>query len=119
MATGRAQDLAGGTALSAFRRASFAELAKALAAEPPPTVLDVRRHQERERSRIDGSIGIPIHEVPARVGDLPDGEELWVHCASGYRSSIVAAILDAHGRRVVAVDDIFDNAADAGLPLAP
>jgi glyoxylase-like metal-dependent hydrolase (beta-lactamase superfamily II)/rhodanese-related sulfurtransferase len=118
-ATGRAQDLAGGTALSAFRRASFAELAKALAAEPPPTVLDVRRHQERERSRIDGSIGIPIHEVPARVGDLPDGEELWVHCASGYRSSIVAAILDAHGRRVVAVDDIFDNAADAGLPLAP
>jgi rhodanese-related sulfurtransferase len=42
-----------------------------------------------------------------------------VHCASGYRSSIVAAILDAHGRRVVAVDDIFDNAADAGLPLAP
>ena len=79
----------------------------------------MRRHQEREKSRIDGSIGIPIHEVPARVGDLPDGAELCVHCASGYRSPIVAAILDAHGRRVVAVDDLFDNAARAGLPLVP
>lgn len=117
MATGRAREWAGGSALSSFRLASFAELATALASETPPTVLDVRRHQERAGSRIDGSIGIPIHEVPSRVDELPGGEELWVHCESGYRSSIVAAILDARGYRVIAVDDNFGNAAAAGLQL--
>jgi len=42
---------------------------------------------------------------------------VWVHCAAGYRASIAASILAATGRRVVAVDDEFDNAAPAGLPV--
>ena len=48
---------------------------------------------------------------------MPSGE-VWVHCASGYRASIAASALAAHGRRVVAIDDDFaENAAHAGLPL--
>jgi rhodanese-related sulfurtransferase len=40
-----------------------------------------------------------------------------VHCASGYRASIAASLLDAAGRRLVAVDDSFANAEAVGLPL--
>ena len=40
-----------------------------------------------------------------------------MHCGAGYRASIAASILAAAGRRVVAVDDDFDNAAPAGLPV--
>ena len=36
---------------------------------------------------------------------------------SGYRASIAASFLDAAGRAVVAVDDEFQRAAPAGLPL--
>ena len=40
-----------------------------------------------------------------------------MHCAGGYRASIAASLLDAAGRRVVAVDDEFENAAKQGLDL--
>jgi rhodanese-related sulfurtransferase len=79
-------------------------------------VLDVRREDESRDGRIEGAVNIPIHELPQRIGDVPDGE-LWVHCASGYRASIAASLLDAAGRRLVAVDDSFANAEAVGLPL--
>ncbi len=47
---------------------------------------------------------------------MPAGE-VWVHCASGYRASVAASLLDAAGRRPVAIDDSFDDVAAAGLEL--
>jgi rhodanese-related sulfurtransferase len=51
-----------------------------------------------------------VYEITDRVGELPAGE-LWVHCASGYRASVAASLLEREGRDVVLVDDDFDNAA--------
>jgi hydroxyacylglutathione hydrolase len=42
---------------------------------------------------------------------------VWVHCASGFRASIGASVLDRAGREVVHVDDDWSNAAGAGLPV--
>jgi glyoxylase-like metal-dependent hydrolase (beta-lactamase superfamily II)/rhodanese-related sulfurtransferase len=118
MATGTPDEWTGDAPLASFRRATFAELAETLRSREGerPVVLDVRRDQEREESAIEGSVHVPIHEVLQRLDDVPPGE-VWVHCGSGYRASVVAALLDAHGRTVVAIDDSFGNAADAGLPL--
>jgi rhodanese-related sulfurtransferase len=79
-------------------------------------VLDVRREDEFAVSRIEGAVNIPIHEIPDRVADVPEGE-VWVHCEAGYRASVAASFLAAAGRDLVAVDDQFDNAGPAGLPL--
>jgi hydroxyacylglutathione hydrolase len=57
---------------------------------------------------------IPLHELPRRLGDLPD-DPIWVHCQAGYRAIIAASILHAAGRTVTAVDDDFMRAAEAGL----
>jgi glyoxylase-like metal-dependent hydrolase (beta-lactamase superfamily II) len=78
----------------------------------PLIVLDVRRNLEWAQSHIDGAIHIPLHQLPARLSEVPGGE-VWVHCGSGYRASI----LDAAGRTIVAVNDHHDHAAGAGLPL--
>ncbi len=43
--------------------------------------------------------------------------EVWVHCAAGYRASIAASFLAAAGTPVVAVDDEFDSAVDAGMTV--
>ena len=51
-----------------------------------------------------------------RVDELPAGR-LWVHCASGFRASIAASLLDRAGRDVVHVDDDYEKAAPAGLPI--
>jgi glyoxylase-like metal-dependent hydrolase (beta-lactamase superfamily II)/rhodanese-related sulfurtransferase len=116
MATGTVEDWSGGEPLRAYRTATFADLATELAREPQTVVLDVRRNQERAERHIAGSLHIPIHEVLERLDEVPAGP-VWVHCAGGYRAGVVAALLDAHGIDVVAIDDSFDNAGPAGLSL--
>jgi rhodanese-related sulfurtransferase len=100
--------------LGSFPRATFADLAQ-VRHHRPVTILDVRRAQEHDETHIDGAVNIPVHEILERLDEVPDGE-VWVHCASGYRASVAASVVAAAGRRVVAVDDDFPNAADAGLP---
>ncbi|SOC53021.1 Glyoxylase, beta-lactamase superfamily II [Blastococcus aggregatus] len=116
MATGRVEDWSGGEPLRAYRTATFADLAAEFTAGRSPLVLDVRRNQERAERHIAGSLHIPIHEVLERLDEVPAGP-VWVHCAGGYRAGVVAALLDAHGIDVVAIDDSFDNAGPAGLYL--
>ncbi|CBG74656.1 MULTISPECIES: MBL fold metallo-hydrolase [Streptomyces] len=106
-----------GERLASFPRARFADLAQVRERGDEVVVLDVRRDSERVGGYIDGSVHIPIHELHGRIGEVPDGT-VWVHCAGGMRAAIAASLLDAAGRKVVAVDDAFDAAADAGLPLA-
>ncbi|WP_432076223.1 MBL fold metallo-hydrolase [Streptomyces wuyuanensis] len=99
---------------ASFPRSTFAGLAELGAHRV--VVLDVRRDAERAGGWIEGSVHIPVHELHRRLGEVPDGT-VWVHCAGGMRAAIAASLLDAAGRDVVAVDDGFDCAADAGLPL--
>ncbi|MER6410089.1 MBL fold metallo-hydrolase [Streptomyces humidus] len=106
-----------GERLASFPRARFADLADVRERGDDVVVLDVRRDSERADGRIDGSVHIPVHELRGRIGEVPDGV-VWVHCAGGMRAAIAASLLDAAGRAVVAVDDGFDAAAEAGLPLA-
>lgn len=106
-AVGSPRALAANGGLRSYPTASFAELATARGA----VVLDVRRDDERAQSHIPNSVHVPLHSLEGRMGELPEGR-LWVHCASGYRASIAASLLDRAGRDVVLVDDDFDNAKD-------
>ena len=102
--------------IGSFERATFADLAQ-VRHHRPVQVLDVRRGQEFEESHIEGAVNVPIHEILGRLDEVPSGE-VWVHCAGGYRASVVASILAANGHTVVAVDDSFDeHAEESGLPL--
>lgn len=99
-----------------YPTASFADLAKARGRGEEPLVLDVRRESERAEGHLTGSVHIPVHELRARLDEIPPGT-VWVHCNHGMRATIAASVLDAVGRDVVAVDDDFDAAAPAGLTL--
>ncbi|HET9076240.1 MAG TPA: MBL fold metallo-hydrolase [Acidimicrobiales bacterium] len=113
-ATGEPRDWSGGATLARYRRAGFADLAAA--GVPEVVVLDVRRRLEWAEDHIAGAVHIPLHDLLDRLGEIPEGE-VWVHCRSGYRASLAAAVLAREGRTVVAVDDEFDNARGAGLPV--
>ena len=102
--------------LGSFDRAVFDDLAQ-VRHHRPVTVMDVRRRSEYADGHIEGAVNIPLHELLDRVGE-GSGPEVWVHCASGYRASLAASVLAAHGIPVVAVDDSFDeSAAASGLPI--
>jgi glyoxylase-like metal-dependent hydrolase (beta-lactamase superfamily II)/rhodanese-related sulfurtransferase len=107
-ATGEAGAWAGDRPLTTFPRAGFAELAQ-VRHHRPVTILDVRRELEHKESHLPGAINVPLHELRERLVDVP-GDEVWVHCATGYRAAIAASLLHAAGRRVVLVDDDYAQA---------
>jgi len=113
-ATGAPEDWSD-RAPSSFPTATFADLAQ-VRHHREVVVLDVRRVDEHESARIDGAVNIPLHELWARLADVPAGE-VWVHCAGGYRASVAASMLDAADRSLVAIDDSFDNAEKVSLHL--
>ncbi|MFE5812570.1 rhodanese-like domain-containing protein [Streptomyces sp. NPDC056479] len=114
-ATGAPEDwIRPGERPHSFPRAAFGDLA---AQDGGVVTLDVRRDCERHADHIKGSVHIPLHQLRGRLSEIPDGT-VWVHCAGGMRAAIAASLLDAAGRDVVAVDDSFDSARAAGLPMA-
>ena len=56
-------------------------------------LLDVRTNQEVMISKIEGSIHIPMNEVPQRINELDNGKEIIVQCKSGKRSAKVCEFL--------------------------
>ncbi|MFJ8814809.1 MBL fold metallo-hydrolase [Amycolatopsis thermoflava] len=103
--------------------ASFGDLASALAHRgpdglpAPAVVLDVRLPHEWRQSHVRDAVHIPLPELPQRLAELPEGP-VWVHCGSGYRAAAAASLLTRAGRTAVLIDDAFDHAETAGVPMA-
>jgi glyoxylase-like metal-dependent hydrolase (beta-lactamase superfamily II)/rhodanese-related sulfurtransferase len=122
-ATGTADQLSAGAPTSSYPRRTFAEIPGVLveaasATDDDAVFLDVRRDDEYATAFIPGAAHVPLHQLLANLDALPPGQ-LWVHCASGYRASIAASLLDRAGRDVVFIDDSFDHAVDLGLTTSP
>ncbi len=109
--------------MTSLPSASFTDLAGELTghrtADLPPVevVLDVRLDTEWNASHVQGAVHVPLPELPARLDAVPPGA-VWVHCASGYRATAAASLLARTARTVVVIDDDFDTAENAGVPLS-
>ena len=114
-AMGTPRELAAGTPPATMKVATFTDLEPARA-QRDLVVLDVRRNTEWNDGHVTDAVHIPLHELLARIGEVPDGE-VWVHCGTGYRASIAASILAAAGGDVVLINDEYANARDAGVEL--
>jgi rhodanese-related sulfurtransferase len=60
-------------------------------------VLDVREPSEFKDGHVEGALNIPLPQLRARLGELPDDREIWVYCAAGQRSYYALRILRQHG----------------------
>ncbi len=113
-AVGDVEELAGEGAVRGYVRASFADVERERSSGDGPVVLDVRRDDEWEAGHLPRAAHIPLHALLERLDDVPD-TPVWVHCASGYRASIAASLLDRAGHDVVLIDDDYDQAVELGL----
>ncbi|HKQ57813.1 MAG TPA: rhodanese-like domain-containing protein [Candidatus Eisenbacteria bacterium] len=97
---------------------SLAEMPAAAVAKGARRVLDVRRSGEWTEGHIAGATHIPLSELAGRAGELDRGAEWAVVCASGYRSSIAASVLQRAGiSRVVNAVGGMDAYRSAGRPV--
>ncbi|MDN5603949.1 rhodanese-like domain-containing protein [Kocuria koreensis] len=60
-------------------------------------ILDVREDYEWEEGHIDGAQHLPLDQVPARYGEIPLDEDVFVICRSGGRSLRATAYLNQYG----------------------
>jgi len=61
------------------------------------TIVDVRTEVEFSEGNVNGSINIPLHEVPDRMEELIQMQPLVLCCLSGGRSGQATAFLQAKG----------------------
>lgn len=61
------------------------------------TLLDVRTATEVGRGKIDGFVNIPLDSLRERMGEIPKGKAVYVHCHSGLRSYLACCILQGNG----------------------
>jgi len=60
-------------------------------------VLDVRDESEWDEGHLAEAIHLPLATLASRLGDIPRGRPIVVHCQAGSRSAIAASILTASG----------------------
>lgn len=77
-------------------RTTVAELADLLT-EHAVTLIDIRNPGERANGAIPGSVHIPLAQLRVRMGEVPAGKPIVLHCAGGWRSSVAASLLRANG----------------------
>lgn len=101
---------------SAFRKTSnirvakFSDLPIAMA-NAKIVILDVRQNLEYKKSHIKSAAHIPFFEVEARLNEISECDEIWVHCASGYRAASVLGLIESSGRKLVLINEDYEAAA--------
>jgi glyoxylase-like metal-dependent hydrolase (beta-lactamase superfamily II)/rhodanese-related sulfurtransferase len=84
--------------VSKIERITAVALSGQLAANEPPTVVDVRSEKEWAAGHVAGSLNIPLNHLRQRAGKIPQDRPVVVHCEGGYRSAIAASLLAQIGR---------------------
>ena len=75
------------------------ELAMDLPFDNNLVVLDVRRETEFADGHVKDAINLPLHEMadPTHMSQFEENQNIYVHCAGGYRSVIAASLLKRQG----------------------
>jgi len=82
-------------------------------------VLDVRKPGEFEPSHLAIARNFPLDFINSNLDSFDDSDKTYVHCRSGYRSTVACSILQAVGyKNIVNVIDSFDNLASKDIPTS-
>lgn len=75
------------------------ELAMDIPFDENLVVVDVRRPVEYADGHVKDAVNLPLNELtdPANMSNLEEDQNIYVHCASGYRSVIASSLLKRQG----------------------
>ncbi len=84
---------------------------------PDAVLLDVREDNEWAAGRAPGAVHLPMTQLAGRLGEVPDGDPVYVICRSGNRSARVTAYLNSQGWDSVNVAGGMGSWAREGKPM--
>lgn len=75
------------------------ELAMDIPFDERLVIIDVRRETEFGNAHVKDAVNIPLEELadPGSMANLEDDQNLYIHCASGFRSVIASSLLKKQG----------------------
>ena len=75
------------------------ELMMDLPHDPNLIVLDVRKETEFADGHLENALNLPLQEMTdlLQLAQFEDNQNIYVHCAGGYRSVIAASLLKRQG----------------------
>ena len=84
-------------------------------------LLDIREEWERNLVKIDGSLFIPMDQLPLRIAELDKIDKIVIYCHTGVRSAAVTAYLMGQGfedvNNMAGGIDAWAREIDSSLPL--
>ena len=80
-------------------------------------ILDVRKPGEYSAEHIEDAQSFPLDYINKNMSDINKDTLYYMHCRSGYRSTVAASILKARGfERLINVQDLFDKISASSVP---
>ncbi|WP_181305509.1 rhodanese-like domain-containing protein [Rufibacter sp. XAAS-G3-1] len=80
-------------------------------------VVDVRKPSEYQAEHVETASNAPLDYLNDYLSEIPKDQEVYLHCAGGYRSMIAASILKARGfDRLVNVQEGFKGISGTSIP---
>ena len=75
------------------------ELAMDIPFDPNMVIVDVRKTSEFDKGHIKEALTIPLEELtdPASMANFDDNQNIYIHCAGGYRSVIASSLIKRQG----------------------
>ncbi len=75
------------------------ELAMDLPFDEKLIILDVRRETEFADGHVRGAVNVPLNDLtdPGNMANIEEDDNVYVHCAGGYRSVIAASLIKRQG----------------------
>lgn len=108
--------LQAGKQIDTIESISGKEFARRYHAFGPP-VFDVRKESEYNLGHVKSAVNTPLDFLNEHLAGIPKDREVYIHCASGYRSMIAASILKARGwENVVDVSAGFKSISETDVP---
>ncbi|MFK7936602.1 MAG: rhodanese-like domain-containing protein [Saprospiraceae bacterium] len=87
-------------------------------AEGKLNVLDVRKPGEFSGEHVEDAINFPLDYINKNMTDIDPDTNYYLHCRSGYRSTVAASILKSRGfERIVNVQDSYANIANTAVSV--
>ncbi|MCY7421846.1 MAG: MBL fold metallo-hydrolase [Chitinophagaceae bacterium] len=90
---------AGGETIDMIIEVESDELSMDIPFDPKLVVVDVRKEVEFADGHVKGALNIPLANLadPGSLANIEDTDNLYVHCASGYRSVIAISLMKREG----------------------
>ncbi len=82
-------------------------------------ILDVRKPGEYEATHLSGAQSFPLDFINNHMSEIRRDGSYYLHCRSGYRSTVAASIIKARGYdQLINIHGSFDDLKESGLPVS-